>query len=207
MASKSRSYRITRKGMIATAIGAVVLTSVGFGTGYILSSNISDKKVVTKIKKEKEYITVIDMSGMDTYYDVPLSHDLQDYICKICEDKGVSMSLIIAMIDQESGFNQENISGTDDYGLMQINTVNFQLAADKYHCTNIINPYQNVYVGISMISELLIEYEGDEAKSLMAYNLGQSGAEEAFMNGITSSDYSSSIIAKKEMYERSISNE
>ena len=70
-----------------------------------------------------------------------------------------------------------------------------------------MNPYQNVYVGISLIAELMHKYDNDMNKALMAYNMGESGMLNAYENGITSSDYSSSIISKKEMYERSLNEQ
>ena len=36
-----------------------------------------------------------------TYYDVPLNHELQDYIFTLCEGRGIDPAIIIAMIEKE----------------------------------------------------------------------------------------------------------
>lgn len=207
MERKKKYYRVTRQGVITFIAGTCIATACGFGTGYMLTPHKTEVITKEKVKVQKHYITLLDVSGMDKYYNVPLSHNLQDYIQHLCDDKDVPMSLVIALIDQESGFNQEATSNTDDYGLMQINSVNFNLASSTYHCVDIMNPYQNVYVGISLIAELMHKYDNDMNKALMAYNMGESAMLNAYEKGITSSDYSNSIISKKEMYERSLNEQ
>ena len=69
-------------------------------------------------------------------YDVPLSEYLQRYIYEICADKNVPVTLVMAMIDHESRFNAEVISSTEDYGLMQINSVNHDWLEAKHRCAD-----------------------------------------------------------------------
>ena len=139
------------------------------------------------------------------FYDVPLSHSLQRYIYEICADENVPVSLVIAMIEHESSFNPEEISSTDDYGLMQINTVNHSSLEEQYKTADLINPYQNVFCGIKMIGSYISSY-GDYTKALMAYNMGEYGAEKAWENGIESTSYSKSILALMEQYEQEVND-
>lgn len=139
------------------------------------------------------------------FYDVPLSHSLQRYIYEICADENVPVSLVIAMIEHESSFNPEEISSTDDYGLMQINTVNHSSLEEQYKTADLMNPYQNVFCGIKMIGSYISSY-GNYNKALMAYNMGEYGAEKAWENGIESTSYSKSILALMEHYEQEVND-
>lgn len=139
------------------------------------------------------------------FYDVPLSHSLQRYIYEICADENVPVSLVIAMIEHESSFNPEEISSTDDYGLMQINTVNHSSLEGQYKTADLMNPYQNVFCGIKMIGSYISSY-GDYNKALMAYNMGEYGAEKAWENGIESTSYSKSILALMQQYEQEVND-
>ena len=139
------------------------------------------------------------------FYDVPLSHSLQRYIYEICADENVPVSLVIAMIEHESSFNPEEVSSTDDYGLMQINIVNHSSLEEQYKTADLMNPYQNVFCGIKMIGSYISSY-GDYNKALMAYNMGEYGAEKAWENGIESTSYSKSILALMEQYEQEVND-
>jgi soluble lytic murein transglycosylase-like protein len=123
-----------------------------------------------------------------TYFDVPLDHDLQDYIFYIGETYNIQPAVIVAMIHRESNFNQYCI-GDDgrSAGLMQIQA--------KWHinrmidlgCTDLFNPYQNITVGINYLAELRDQY-GDIAPALTAYNQG------SYKGTIT--NYATSIMRK-----------
>lgn len=58
------------------------------------------------------------------YYEVPLSHQLQDVVFQAAERWDVPAALLLAMMDQESDYRTDLISGTNDYGIMQINAIN-----------------------------------------------------------------------------------
>lgn len=135
------------------------------------------------------------------YFSIPLSHSLQRYIFEICADEQVPVSLILAMIEHESHFNADVISSTDDYGLMQINTVNHEWLKEEYRCADMLDPYQNVFCGIQIISSYLEKYDGDFHKALMAYNMGDYGARKAWENGVKTSAYSEKIIGLMKKYE------
>lgn len=139
-----------------------------------------------------------------TYFDVPLSHSLQRYIYEVCTDEKVPVTLVMAMIEQESDFDQEAVGSTDDYGLMQINEINHDMLAEQYRAADMLNPYQNVFCGIKIISSYIEKYEGDYGKALMAYNMGDYGANKAWDNGITSTSYSKAILELMSDYEKEV---
>lgn len=138
------------------------------------------------------------------YYDCPLSHDLQDYIRQLCETENVPMGLVIAMIDKESTFRASVVSATDDYGLMQINVINHEWLSEQYGITDFLDPYQNVFCGIKILSGHLENYDGDLSRALMAYNMGAGGARRLWNQGIYSTSYTTYILNAMSVYDSSM---
>ena len=134
-----------------------------------------------------------------TYYDIPLSKELQLYTYTRCVDYGIPehYELVLAMMWQESNYTPDIISATDDYGIMQINACNHKWLSDLLGTTNFLDVYQNIDAGTYIISKMLLKY-GDEHKALMAYNMGENGAALNWDAGIYTSSYSREIIAKRE---------
>lgn len=134
------------------------------------------------------------------FYDVPLTENVQEYIMLLCEQEDIPVSLVLAMIEHESMFREEVISKTNDYGLMQINECNHEWLSEEYAVTDFLDPYQNIYCGISIISGYLEKYE-DISHALMCYNMGEYGANQLWKTGVESTSYSRNILAKMTKYE------
>ena len=206
---KSRNrYRIYKR---ITYLIFAGLLAIGFTLGWfikpqkVVTETVETVKTVEVPVYEKEGLPVV--NEVD-YFNVPLSHSLQQYIYEICADNDLSVSLVIALIDQESNFNPECVSDTNDYGLMQINECNFQWVKEDYNSVDMFNPYQNVYCGINILAGYLHKYDDDYTKALMCYNLGEYGASKAWENGIFCTDYTKAVETKWEVYkENGSSNE
>ena len=186
------------------------LLAIGFTIGWfikpqkVVTETVETVKTVEVPVYEEEGLPVV--NEVD-YFKVPLSHSLQQYIYEICADNDLSVSLVIALIDQESNFNPECVSDTNDYGLMQINECNFQWVKEDYNSVDMFNPYQNVYCGINILAGYLHKYDDDYTKALMCYNLGEYGASKAWENGIFCTDYTKAIETKWEEYKNGSSDE
>ena len=137
------------------------------------------------------------------YYDCPLDEDLQDYIRTLCEENHLPMELVIAVIEVESSFRANAVSGTSDYGLMQINSINHSWLAEEYGITDFLDPYQNVLCGITILSQHYDSF-GDTDKALMAYNLGATGAKRKWEQGVYETPYTRKIKSAMEVYENEI---
>ena len=150
-----------------------------------------------------EVTTTHPVDSIGIYYDCPLSCDLQDYIRMLCEKNDIPMSLIIALIDVESSFRPNVVSETNDYGLMQINIGNHKWLYENYGITNIFDPYQNIFSGITLLSE---KYDGVQSlnKSLMVYNLGISKAKQLWAQGVYETSYTKKVLSKMEVYDAQI---
>ena len=180
------------------------LLAISFTLGWfikpqkVVTETVETVKTVEVPVYEEEGLPVV--NEVD-YFNVPLSHSLQQYIYEICADNDLSVSLVIALIDQESNFNPECVSDTNDYGLMQINECNFQWVKEDYNSVDMFNPYQNVYCGINILAGYLHKYDDDYTKALMCYNLGEYGASKAWENGIFCTDYTKAVETKWEVYK------
>lgn len=130
-----------------------------------------------------------------TYYDVPLTEDLQDIIIDVSETHGVDPALVLAVIEKESGYNPD-ASGDNgkSQGLMQIWRNAHKKRMKKLGAVNLYDPRDNVLVGIDILAEKLEKYE-DAEKALIAYNAGDAGAKKHyFSKGIYSNSYSRAVL-------------
>ena len=204
---KKSRYRIYKRISYLILAGLVAI-------GFTLCWFIKPQKVVTETVETVKTVEVpvYEEEGLPVvnevdYFNVPLSHSLQQYIYEICADNDLSVSLVIALIDQESNFNPECVSDTNDYGLMQINECNFQWVKENYNSVDMFNPYQNVYCGINILAGYLHKYDDDYTKALMCYNLGEYGASKAWENGIFCTEYTKAVETKWEGYKENGSSD
>lgn len=136
-----------------------------------------------------------------SYFDVPLDHKLQDHIFALCEEKCIDPAIIIAMIDKESKFDIDIIGDKGkSYGLMQIQPRWHKERMEELGVTDLLDPYQNVTVGIDILAELLESGESLEW-ALMAYNGGHSYANRLESEGRLST-YASTVIENASELER-----
>lgn len=146
--------------------------------------------------------TVVDeVKEVAFYFNVPLDTELQDYIRSLCEIHNVPMELVMAMIHQESSFRASVVSSSNDYGLMQINTINHEWLQEELGITDFLDPYQNVLCGIYIISGHLEKTDGDIELALMRYNCGATGAKRLWDKGIYHTDYTQKIMGYYEFYK------
>jgi hypothetical protein len=81
---------------------------------------------------------------------------------------GVDPSLVKAVIDQESSFNNRAVSSAGAKGLMQL----MDDTGSGLGVTNPFDPQQNVHAGTKFLADLLHKYNGNEGTALAAYNAG-----------------------------------
>ena len=77
-------------------------------------------------------------------YDIPLSAELQTYTYQRCEAMGlvapgVDYQTVLALMSKESGYTADAVSGTGDYGIMQINTVNHEWLREELWITDFLD--------------------------------------------------------------------
>lgn len=154
------------------------------------------EKTAQKVEQPKPTVQVEEVIT----YDVPLDEDLKQYIISECESKGVDPAVLFGMIEQESGFNADAIGdGGDSLGLMQIQYKWHGERMERLGCNDLLDPYQNVKLGIDILHELIGYYCGDLEQAVIAYNCGVSGAHNNyFSQGLYESEYSKNVMANAE---------
>ena len=123
---------------------------------------------------------------------VPLNHDTQAQVLGWCEEYGVPYSVALAVIEAESSFRPDAENGSC-YGYMQINSINAGWLKDELGVTDLLDACQNIKAGCYMLGSYLALYDGDINRTMMAYNLGKSGAEKAWNAGIRSTAYTDKV--------------
>lgn len=174
---------------------SLIITIIVTNKIYALAIATVDKSI--EIKTQRVEPKKVEILKTQTYYNVPLDMDLQDYIRQECIDAGLDMKLVLAIMKVESNFNPELISCTDDFGLMQVNKVNFEEVERELGLTNMLDPYQGAKAGIFLLSKL--KWNESEHQMLMAYNIGVAGAQKLWEQGIYETDYSKKVLKAKEL--------
>lgn len=180
---------------------ALIFSVVGFAIGAVFHSSKPKTETETLIYGRSADGKIFD-GDMSVSYEsedtlfvplgVPLDSDVQEFIYYLSKGYNMDFIFVMAIIQQESGYQLDAVSNTDDYGLMQINKVNHGYITDEIGVTNYLDPYENVRAGMFILRKLFEKYETPE-KVLMAYNLGESGAKALWDKGVFETNYSKSV--------------
>lgn len=149
------------------------------------------------------------------YYDIPEQYKttggefpekLQQYTYLECKRQGVSYPLVIAMIERESGYVYDRVGDDGNaIGYMQIIQRYYKQEMKEAGFTDLMNPYENISLGISIMSNLISKYS-NEQDALAAYNYGTTGAKRnLWSKGIYSYEYNSTIMERKKQIEEILS--
>lgn len=127
---------------------------------------------------------------------------MQIYTRCLCKQYDVPYALVLAMIEHESGYVYDKTGdGGESKGYMQIYEKWHTDRMERLGCTDIMNPYQNVRVGIDFLSYLLKKY-GTVQDALAAYNYGEKGAREhLWNNGVYVYSYNREIMQRMKEIE------
>ena len=111
------------------------------------------QKKNTKTTKQKE---TVDIEKID----MPKEH--QEYLQKLCRERNLDYTKILAIIALESNFNSQLISETNDYGYMQVNKVNHERMAKTLGTRNApLDPYVNLNWGTYLLAELYDKWRAE----------------------------------------------
>ena len=162
--------------------------------------------IVEEVVQEQETAIVEEvepeMVAEPTYKlcDIPLSQELQIWVFDYCKDKKLNPYLIFAMCERESQYKADAVGDSGrSLGIMQIQEQWHQERMDRLGCTDLLNPYQNVTVGIDILIDLYSKCN-DTAWVLMAYNGGETYANRNYNAG-NISEYARYIMTRTEEME------
>lgn len=205
-----RYFKKTAVGVLAL----VLLSGLSWKLEQCASQSVADAAPVTEASVPPVEVIAVDLLYREAsqepdqeptpaipIYDIPLSAELQTYTYQRCEAMGlvapgVDYQTVLALMSKESGYTADAVSGTGDYGIMQINTVNHEWLREELGITDFLDAEQSIDAGTEMLARLSEKYS-DPNKVLMAYNMGEGGAAKLWAQGITSSEYSRDIMARR----------
>lgn len=133
---------------------------------------------------------------------VDMDEELQEFTFYLSTAYDIDFSFVMALIKQESNFNVDALNG-GNYGLMQINEVNFDTITDNLGITEFTEPHNNIKSGMFILRKLFEKYE-EPQKVLMAYNMGETGASRLWEQGVYESNYSRCIMLQAKEYTNEI---
>ena len=164
-------------------------------------------KSIVKTTKTTKQPTKKQSSSSSTstklYTNIPLSARFQKYIDGKCKSYGISTNVVMGCIRTESNF-QTQIMGDNGkaYGLMQVQKQWHKARMKKVGATDLLNPYDNVAVGIDYLAELYKIYNGNWHKALMAYNGGHAYCKRRVRAGLVNSPYSRRVMNYAEDFKK-----
>lgn len=137
--------------------------------------NISKNRRFAFIKMLFAFIIIFSLSLGAVLWLYPVKYS--EIINKYAEKYNLPAELIYAVINTESGFNENEVSPKGAKGLMQImeNTaewVNSKEKIENYDYDKIFDPDINIHIGCWYIAWLKKLYSGDDMLVLAAYNAG-----------------------------------
>lgn len=156
-------------------------------TQFVKSSVDTEELVIQDIEVKRNNLYYI----VDDGYRLDVSEQLQNYLWDQCVEYEITdyYELLFVQIYHESAWNPKAVSGTNDYGLMQINKSNHEWLKDTLGITDFLDPYESIRAGVYIMQSYLKKYN-DVQKALVCYNMGEGKV----INGITSSQYSRDIV-------------
>lgn len=197
MKKKIRRF-IKRRGLYI--LGAALLMFVWLGIYFSVLDWVTRTKAEAKDEIDLQPIVATQTMML---FDCPLDYDLQKHIVDTCSEYGIVPEVVFAMIDQESDFNAAAVGDSgNSLGLLQIQQRYHSERMQKLGCTDLLDPAQNVQVGVDYLAELYSKY-GDMEMALVAYNAGPSGAKTNFFDrGQYWSVYSQEVLEQADEYLR-----
>ena len=178
--------------MIARIVaGTLIAASVATMCAANAPQPVEEPAKAPQVRVEAKEIEMVPEKPID----LPLEAHLQRYIIHLGEETGIDPKVILGIIYIESSYNADSIGDNGrSFGLMQIQRRWHEERIVRLNIMDLLNPYENVAVGVDYLSELYEKY-GDIEMALVAYNAGPTGAwEHWFSRGIYTSEYSRKVM-------------
>lgn len=196
---------IGKRILISWIVVAIIFSLIGFGIGTIAFRSKTESLPETQkeiliygkpdgIIYEGELPVEWDCGNLNFVpLNVSMDEDLQEFVFYLSTAYEMDFTFVMALIQHESRYDAGAISVTNDYGLMQINTINHPYLKETLGITDFLNPYDNIRGGMFILRKLFEKYE-EPNKVLMAYNMGETSASRLWKQGIFESNYSNSVL-------------
>lgn len=165
---------------------------------YPETRGVSERPEICNISEvsesEIEYISEVREECSDPYCYKCLYNnwddELKEYTRELCKESGVPYEYVLGVIWLESRFDENarsSYGGYSNYGLMQINGINYEYLKDKVGLKNVedlMDEKMNIKSGIALLKEHL-DYTGDYDDMILRYQVGGGSYEKYKREGRT----------------------
>lgn len=210
--------------IVSWVIVAVVFLLIGGVSGYALKTHITAKdepKEETQGNIQVDTDTLVfgayddriftseisldwDADELEfTPLDCNMPEEQQEFLYYLCEGYNLDFTLVMGVIQQESSFRPGVISGGNDYGLMQINSMNHEWLTETLGVTDFTDPYENMRAGCFILRKLFERYQEPELV-LMCYNMGETGAGRLWDKGVFSTNYTQKVLTYQHQFNEQL---
>lgn len=150
------------------------------GAGYVMETTA-----------QEEPFTGADSACEDSFLraDIPLDYSMQTALYGACLEHEVDFAIMLALIEQETNFQNVKGDGGDSEGFCQVQKRWHADRMEELGVTDLMDPEGNFRVACHFLRELIDRY-GNIEDALTAYNSGRPG----------SSKYSRSVMEKMEAW-------
>lgn len=153
------------------------------------------------------------------YYKIPSSYEMaggmfpevaQVYLWCICREAGVDYYTALALIERESGYRYDATGDSgNSKGLMQIQERWHTGRMEALGVEDLYNPYSNMLVGVNFLKEIQDRYLASSGEHcvLMVYNMGATGANKLWAEGIYSTVYTRQILQRAQEIKQELQDQ
>lgn len=201
--AEERRRRIARRRLITLALGALAVVMLLASVIMTITAKPAAEAAEAEDPLEAEKIEEALLASGYFSVAVPMCYEYQDYMRTYCAAYECPYPLALAVAEVESHFDMDAVGAAGEVGIMQLNPgpentywINLEAETELDPTT----PSGNIAAGCYLLGKYMQEY-GDANKAAMAYNMGVSGAENAWAEGITSTDYSTAVVEAMERWE------
>lgn len=106
---------------------------------------------------------------------IPLEPELQKALWEACQEFGVDYSLALAVIEQETNFQNLYGDGGGSVGYFQIQPRWWSGLMEEIGVDDLTDPVDNFRTGCAVLAQLIEQYDGSVTDALTAYNSGRPG--------------------------------
>ncbi len=138
------------------------------------------------------------------YYSVavPMEYEYQGYMRRYCAEYGIYYTMALAVAEVESTFNMDAVGTSGEVGIMQLNPGPGGSYHDELEAATGLDPTtpEGNIAGACYLLGKYMKLYNDPAKALMCYNMGHTGAKEAWAAGVTSTVYTEKVLEAMERW-------
>lgn len=178
---------------------AVVIAAICFMTSgvNIYASEWYTPLIRAEVPEKEAKISKLIEDGMLTQEEFDFYLEYGFYIKDVCSKyDDIDPILIASIIETESWFTPDIENASHHVGLMQVSRKWSKPYMKKLGCTDLLDPFQNILVGVDMFDAWLQMADGNIELALMCYNQGYESAIASYRKGV--STYAKTILERTE---------